>query len=168
MIRRVSGRGWVRSPFAARGVFNGTVFGSLLTDGIKVGSFCEVKHAFCQEDVNVFAGICGDNNPIHIDPVYAEGTMFKGTIVHGIFVSSLFSTLFGRSINGSVYVSQSMNFKRPVHVGVPVIAKMSIISIDEKKKGLLLTCSTQIFIAKEGTLAVDGKAEVLVPQEKKL
>jgi 3-hydroxybutyryl-CoA dehydratase len=152
-------------PFATRGIFNSTIVGSLLTNGIKVGSFCEVKHSFGQEDVNTFASICGDNNPIHIDPVYAEGTMFKGTIVHGIFVSSLFSTLFGRSINGAIYVSQSMNFKRPVHVGVPVIAKMSILSIDEKKKGLLLTCSTQIFIAKEGTLAVDGKAEVLVPHK---
>lgn len=151
-----------------RGVFNSIIVGTLLTNGIKVGSFCEVKHAFSQEDVNVFAAICGDNNPIHIDPVYAEGTMFKGAIVHGIFVSSLFSTLFGRSINGSIYVSQSMNFKSPVHVGAPVIAKMSIISIDEKKKGLLLTCSTQVFIAKDGTLAVDGKAEVLVPRETKV
>lgn len=167
MLRRVCASSLTR-PLSARGIFNSTLVGSLLTDGIKVGSFCEVKHTFSQDDVNLFATICGDNNPIHIDPLYAEGTMFKGTIVHGIFVSSLFSTLFGRSINGAIYVSQSMSFKRPVHVGVPVIAKMSIIAIDDKKKGLLLSCSTQIFIAKEGTLAVDGKAEVLAPHDRKL
>ena len=34
-----------------------------------------------------------------------------------MLVSSLFSTLFGRTVHGSVYVSQTFNFKRPVHVG---------------------------------------------------
>ena len=35
----------------------------------------------------------------------------------GMLVASLFSTLFGRTVHGSVYVSQTLNFKRPVHVG---------------------------------------------------
>ena len=152
-------------PFATRGIFNSTIVGSLLTNGIKVGSFCEVKHSFGQEDVNTFASICGDNNPIHIDPVYAEGTMFKGTIVHGIFVSSLFSTLFGRSITGSVYVSQTLQFKKPVHVGKEITAYMKILSIDERKIGSFLTCST-ICEIDGGVIAVEGEAKVLIPKTK--
>ena len=146
------------------GSFN--VTGTLLTQSpICVGLNAEVTHAFSQEHVNQFSGLCGDNNPLHCDPEFAQTTMFKGTIVHGIFVSSLFSTLFGRSITGSVYVSQNLSFKRPVHVGVPVTARMEIINIEDRRFGRLMTCSTTVTLP-DGTLAVAGEAKVLLPAAK--
>jgi 3-hydroxybutyryl-CoA dehydratase len=139
------------------------VTGSLLTEkGLSVGQYAEVVHTFSQQHVNTFAGLCGDSNPLHSDPDFAESTMFGGTIVHGIFVSSLFSTLFGRSIVGSIYVSQTLNFKRPVHVGVPVTARMEILKVEEHKKGKVMTCSTSVLLA-DGKAAVSGEAKVLVP-----
>lgn len=142
------------------------VTGTLLTESpICVGLNAQVTHAFSQEHVNQFSGLCGDNNPLHCDPEFAKTTMFKGTIVHGIFVSSLFSTLFGRSITGSVYVSQNLSFKRPVHVGVPVTARMEIINIEDRRLGRLMTCSTTVTLP-DGTLAVAGEAKVLLPAAK--
>lgn len=152
-----------------RSIFTSTITGSLEKTGPVVGAVAEVEHTFSQEDVNQFASLCGDNNPLHCDPTFAKGTMFNGTIVHGIFVSSLFSTLFGRSINGAIYVSQTLNFKRPVHVGVPVIAKMEIISVEDRKKGKLLTCATTCRIKSnnnvDAVLAVEGEAKVLLPSK---
>lgn len=146
------------------GSFN--VTGTLLTESpIRVGLNAEVVHTFSQEHVNQFAGLCGDNNPLHSDPEFAKTTMFGGTIVHGIFVSSLFSTLFGRSISGSVYVSQNLSFKRPVHVGAPVTARMEIVNIEDRRLGRLMTCSTTIHL-QDGTLAVAGEAKVLLPASK--
>ena len=130
----------------------------------KVGEFAETTHAFKQEDVNAFAGICGDSNPLHVDPEFAATTMFKAPIVHGILVSSLFSTLFGATVTGSIYVSQDLKFKRPVFVGTPVTAKMEVMTADEKRKGTLLTCSTQVLL-EDGAVAVQGEAQVLVPHE---
>ena len=144
---------------------NFIITGTLINDGVKVGSYAEVKHVFTQENVNIFANICGDNNPLHINPSFAKDTMFKGTIVHGIFVSSLFSTLFGRSIIGSVYVSQTLQFKKPVHVGKEITAYMKILSIDERKIGSFLTCST-ICEIDGGVIAVEGEAKVLIPKTK--
>lgn len=150
--------------FSESGSFN--VTGTLLTESpIRVGLNAEVTHAFSQEHVNQFSGLCGDNNPLHCDPEFAKTTMFKGTIVHGIFVSSLFSTLFGRSITGSVYVSQNLSFKRPVYVGVPVTARMEIINIEERRLGRLMTCNTTVTLP-DGTLAVAGEARVLLPVAK--
>lgn len=140
------------------------ITGTLSTNGPRRGSYAEIKHTFSQDAVNNFAAICGDNNPLHLDQAFAAKTMFKGTIVHGILVSSLFSTLFGRSITGAVYVSQSLNFKRPVHVGVEVVARMEIIKIEEKRSGQLLSCSTTCKLS-DGTLAVDGEAKVLLPNK---
>ena len=139
------------------------VEGTLLTDGPIVGSHASVVHTFSQEEVDFFANLSGDTNPLHNDPSYAKNTMFGGTIVHGILVSSLFSTLFGRSLTGSIYVSQSLNFKSPVHVGAEVIAKMEIKSAEKKRKGMLLTCSTTVRITSTQTLAIDGEARVMLP-----
>jgi len=129
-----------------------------------VGSIAQVSHVFTQEEVNTFAELMGDNNPIHIDPVFAATTMFGGTIVHGIFVSSLFSTLFGRSIPGAIYVNQTVNFKRPVHVGKEVVATIQVQSVAKHKRGNLVTCRTSCKLGSDGSLVVDGHATVLVQE----
>lgn len=139
------------------------VTGSLLeVQPLAVGLDASVTHVFTQEAVNTFAGLCGDSNPLHSDPEFAKTTMFKGTIVHGIFVSSLFSTLFGSSIAGAIYVSQDLSFKRPVHVGVPVTARMEVLSLTPNRKGQIMTCSTTVSL-QDGSVAVVGTAKVLVP-----
>lgn len=128
-----------------------------------IGMYSEITHVFSQEEVNKFSAICGDNNPIHTNPEFAKGTMFNGTIVHGILTSSLFSTLFGRSVHGSVYVSQTLKFKRPVHVGRFVVARIEVIAMEEKKKGILATCSTICKFENDNSVAVEGEAKVLLP-----
>ena len=140
------------------------IVGNLSFDEPKVGQSAKVDHAFSQSDVNVFAGLCGDINPLHIDPEFGKTTMFGGTIVHGIFVSSLFSTIFGRSLTGSIYVSQNLTFKRPVHVGKPVTAIIEVQSVDPRKKGDVITCSTIVKL-EDGSVAVDGVAKVLLPRK---
>lgn len=133
------------------------------------GNQISVRHSFSQEDVNKFALLCGDKNPLHTDPEYAKNnTIFGGTIVHGILVSSLFSNLFGSCITGSIYVNQNLSFKRPVHVGKKVEAVVEVIRKDYKKKGWLITCSTNVYLLNEETnnektLAIQGEASVLVP-----
>jgi acyl dehydratase len=127
-----------------------------------------VEHIFSQSAVNEFARLCGDNNPLHSDPSYASKTPFGGTIVHGILVSSLFSTLFGSTLNGSVYVNQTLSFKRPVHVGARVLARVEVQDVKERSSGAFLTCSSVAFLlnqAGERVLAVDGVATVLIPSE---
>ena len=146
------------------------ITGTLKSDGVQLGNFAELTHSFDQSTVTAFAGICGDNNPLHIDPNFASTTIFKAPIVHGILVSSLFSTLFGRAINGSVYVSQSLSFKKPVHVGSTVVARMKILAMEERRSGTLLTCSTTCHLISGGgannglVLAVEGEAKVLLPK----
>ena len=142
--------------------FSGEVGGSLRDKGPQIGAFMECKHAFVQEDVNIFAQICGDDNPLHTDVAVAKESMFGGTIVHGILVSSLFSTLFGRSLHGAVYVNQTLSFRRPVHVGTNVKATIKILNKTKSRSGHLLTCSTVVEL-ESGKIAVEGEAQCLLP-----
>lgn len=81
-----------------------------------MGASAEFEHSFSQQDVNHFAKLSGDNNPIHLDAEFASTTRFKSPIVHGALLGGLISTLFGRVMDGSIYVKQTLNFKNPVHV----------------------------------------------------
>ena len=129
---------------------------------IGVGSNIELSHTFSQSAVNDFAVLCGDNNPLHTDNEFAKTTMFGKTIVHGILVSSLFSTIFGRFLPGSIYVNQALKFRRPVFVGSPVYSKIEVQAVDIRRKGKLLTCRTCCYNdARE--IVIEGEAQVLLP-----
>ena len=151
------------SPYSTN--FSGKLEGTLSSQGPIEGAYASCEHIFTQEAVNCFAALCGDNNPLHVNPEYASKTLFNGTIVHGILVSSLFSTLLGRSLHGAIYVNQNLKFRAPVHVGSLVRAKITVLKNETKKKGYLLTCNTEVQVsANESVIrAVDGEAVCLLP-----
>jgi len=121
----------------------------------------EIKHAFHKKDVQTFADLSGDNNPLHLDADYAKNTTFGSPIVHGILCSSLFPTIFGSQLPGSVYVAQSMRFHLPVYVGETITAKIEVKEVKTRMR--LLVCSTHI-VKSDGSIAISGDAKVLLPK----
>ena len=71
-------------------------------------------------DVVLFAGISGDVNPVHLNQEFADRTMFRGRIAHGMLTASFISTVIGTKLPGPgcIYVSQNLKFKAPVRVNV--------------------------------------------------
>lgn len=90
------------------------------------GQWAEYRRTFGAEEVQTFAGLSGDRNPVHLDPQFAVNTQFKKTIVHGMLYGGMFGTIFGQ-IDGSIYVSQSFKFRKPVYVGAEVTARLDIV-----------------------------------------
>ena len=78
-----------------------------------------VRRTFSLEDQRLFGALSGDTNPLHLHDDFARGTMFKGRIAHGMLSASFISTVVGTKLPGpgAVYVSQTLNFRAPVHVG---------------------------------------------------
>lgn len=128
----------------------------------EVGQKATMSHTFTQKDVHNFSNLTGDSNPIHNNPEFAKNTMFGNTIVHGIYASSLFGSIFGKGRFGSVYVSQTLNFKKPIYVGKPVTAVVEVQLKEPKRKGFLLTLISQITL-EDGSIAVDGISKILIP-----
>ncbi len=127
---------------------------------LKQGDTYTHEFSYSQEDVIKFAEVSGDHNPIHLDASYAANTMFKKPIIHGALSSSVFSKVLGMDFpgEGTVYLSQESNFKRPMFVGTTYIAEFEVLSVSEKKQAEI---STTIKDKETGKVTVDGKAMVM-------
>lgn len=93
-----------------------------------------------EEKVNNFASITGDMNPIHIDEEYAKKSIFKKRISHGMLVASYISNVLANDLPGpgTIYLSQTLSFKKPVFIGDTVTVKVEITKIREDKNIMFL------------------------------
>ncbi|MBR9869225.1 MaoC family dehydratase [uncultured Amphritea sp.] len=105
-------------------------------EDLEVGMSASYAKTISEADVYMFAGISGDNNPIHINSEYAATTQFKNRIVHGMFSAALISTVAGTRLPGpgAIYIDQSIKFKAPVYIGDTAKATGTIEEIDEKRR----------------------------------
>ncbi len=128
---------------------------------IELGQSAELNRTITEEDIRIFAELSGDHNPIHIDEEFAKNTIFKGRIAHGILSTAFISTLLASDLPGpgSIYLSQSVVFKRPVRINDTLTAKVEVIEkIDDKQQiKLKTTCVNQ-----DGKLIIDGEALVML------
>lgn len=127
----------------------------------QLGESHEIDFSFTQEEVNEFCKISGDFNPLHWDEMYASTTTFKHPIIHGALIASVFSRVMGMEFpgQGSVYLKQITEFKRPLYVGVTYTAKFHIVSINVEKH--IAEIKTQVIEPERGKLMVDGMATAM-------
>ena len=92
------------------------------------------------ELVKQFSKITGDKNPIHIDDNYANSTIFKKRIAHGMLVASYFSKIISTTYpgEGSIYVSQSLQFVKPCYINDLLTYQITLLK-NEKSKYFLKT-----------------------------
>jgi acyl dehydratase len=119
--------------------------------------------SFCltQSDVDAFATVTGDKNPIHLDEAYAANTPFKKPIIHGMFGAAIFSRVFGTTFpgEGTIYMKQTIAFQKPMFVGVDYDAVFEVKEIIEGKHRALI--STNIIEKESGQIVTTGEAFVM-------
>ena len=116
---------------------------------------------FSQEEVNQFAQVTGDKNPVHTDAAYAAKTMFKRPIMHGMLSASLFSKVFGTLFpgEGTIYLKQSLNFLKPMYVDVVYEAVFTVKEVIKDKNRAII--ETQIKDKTTGNICTTGEATVM-------
>lgn len=122
-------------------------------EDIKVGDTFSFERQIDASVIADFAELSGDQNPIHVDPGYAKAAGFDGQVAHGMLLGSLFSTLIGMLCPGehSLYLSQTLNFHRPVFAGTKV-----------KVEGRVLSKSDATQVVELGTTIQNEKGEIVV------
>ncbi|HEY8939221.1 MAG TPA: MaoC family dehydratase [Cellvibrio sp.] len=132
---------------------------------ISVGQSATYSKTLTPTDVILFAACSGDVNPVHLDKDYAATTPFGEPIGHGMWTGSLVSAAIAMRLPGpgSVYRSQSLNFKHPVKPGDTVTVTLRVSEIKEKIKLVTLECEAH---NQDGKLIAKGVAEVIAPAQK--
>lgn len=128
-------------------------------EDLSVGQSASYAKTVTEADVILFAGITGDDNPVHINQEFAETTMFKGRIVHGIFCGGLISTVAGTRLPGpgAIYIEQSLKFKAPVRIGDTVHAKVTVKEVIAEKSRVVLDTVCTV----GDKVVIDGEAMVM-------
>jgi len=131
---------------------------------IQIGDVATYTKTITMDMVKAFAEISGDTNPVHIDPEYAKGTIFKENIAHGILVTGLISKILGCDLPGygAIYVSQQVSFLRPVKIGDEITAKVEVIAKEDKRQYVTFktTCENQL-----GKIVIKGEAVGIPPKK---
>lgn len=132
----------------------------LYLEDLTVGQSASLAKTITEADILGFADVSGDTNPVHINQEYAEGTMFKGRIAHGMLGASLISAVIGTKMPGpgSIYISQSLAFKAPVRIADTVTATVTIAEIMPERKRIRLACECTV----KGSVVLDGEAIIMV------
>lgn len=128
---------------------------------MKIGEFYSESFSFSQEDVNLFAKLTGDSNPIHLDEKYSAETIFKKPIIHGYLASSIFSKILGMNFpgEGTIYLKQELKFKKPMFVDSHYEATVVVKNIYPEKFGILF--ETTICEKDSQNTTVQGEALVM-------
>lgn len=130
-------------------------------DDFYIGQTASLKKKFQTKDVEAFAQLSMDYNPIHLDPIYAEKGMFEKRIIHGFLVGSLISAVFGTQLpgQGAVYLHQEMDFRKPVFHGEEITATVVLTKIRKEKSILYFDTKCE---NERGEIVIEGKAVLKV------
>lgn len=138
-----------------------TPFKTYYFEDLAVGMRETLMKAVMDDDVIAFADLSGDRNPIHLSDHFASKTRFGERIVHGLYTASLISTVIGMYLPGpgSVYLSQTLNFRAPVKIGDVINVVVEVAELVEKGRRARLHCECLV----DGKVVLDGEALVMVP-----
>ncbi len=134
-------------------------------DEVNIGDSASMTRTLTKRDIQLFAVVTGDMNPAHLDEAYAKTDIFHQIVGHGMWTGSMFSVLLGMQLPGpgAVYLKQTLNFLKPVHLGDTITASVKAIKKDDTHKHITFQtlCANQ-----KGEHVVEGEAIALAPSEK--
>jgi 3-hydroxybutyryl-CoA dehydratase len=137
--------------------------GTIFIEDLEIGLSRSLSKVIGDAEIEMFATLSEDRNPVHLDDEYAKATMFKGRIAHGMLSAALFSAIIGERLpgHGTIYLGQNLRFTAPVKPGDLVTATVTVTDINVTKKRVKLDC-----VARVGdTIVIKGDALVLAPSK---
>ncbi len=128
-------------------------------DEIKIGDEAEISKVVTEEDIQKFSEVSLDTNPLHLDEEFAGKTIFKKRIAHGIIGASLISAVLGTKLPGvnTIYMSQTLNFLAPVHIGDEITARVKVVKKRDDKHMIFFET---VVVNQDGKKVITGEALV--------
>ena len=132
-------------------------------EDLDIGMFHETVHTITEDDIQTFAKVSGDFNPLHMDEEFAKTTIFGQRIAHGALTASYISGILGNNLPGpgAIFTHLSMRFRRPVFIGSQVTVRAEVTEKQDKgnRVTLKVTCSV------DDKPVITGEAGVVAPSK---
>ena len=133
-------------------------------DGVamQVGQRATLKRSFTQEDFDRFAALSGDDNPIHVDPVFCARTRFGSTVAHGMLLYGTICRAIGTQLPGpgSLQIEQRMVFHHPTYAGTDISVQLEVVAADAHAQTAEIRT---LVLLPDARPACDGRTLVRVP-----
>jgi 3-hydroxybutyryl-CoA dehydratase len=123
--------------------------------GVDVGFKLTYERVITAEDIDLFAKVSGDFNPVHMNDDYAKKTFFKGRIAHGALSQAFLSATMAKLPGLVIFMSQMLRFVSPVRIGDTVTAIAEVTSV-RKDKGIVNM--KNLCVNQKGETVVEGEA----------
>ncbi len=133
-------------------------------DELNEGDSATFSRTLTEDELILFAAVSGDVNPVHLDSGFAAESMFKERIAHGMWSGSLISAALATVMPGpgTIYMDQSLSFKRPVKLNDTLTVKLTVLK-KESKNRVVLDCDVR---NQKDEKVVSGEAKVIAPTKK--
>lgn len=138
-----------------------TEFTGYKYEELEVGMSHETHHTIGEDDIQKFAEVSGDFNPLHMDEEFASKTPFGQRIAHGALTASYISGILGNNLPGpgAIFVGLSMRFRRPVHIGDSVTVRATV--AEKQDRGFRVKLDVECIVNEKRVIT--GEAEVVAP-----
>ena len=104
-----------------------------------LGQVIVSKRTFTQENFNLFAELSHDNNPIHVDPVFAATTRFGGTVAHGMMLYGMICGVLSETFPSALQIEQDLVFPKPTYAGDEMTFRLEVTEVDAAARQARLT-----------------------------
>ncbi|QEL27188.1 bifunctional enoyl-CoA hydratase/phosphate acetyltransferase (plasmid) [Bosea sp. F3-2] len=141
------------------------LFTNRIFDEIAIGESASLVRIVRPDDIELFAAVSGDANPVHLDATFAASDPFGHVVAHGMWTAALVSAVLGMKLPGpgTIYLGQDLRFLKPVAPGDTVTATVTARSKDARKRTVVLdtVCTNQ-----NGETVLSGTATVTAPKQR--
>jgi len=130
-------------------------------EDLAVGQTASLGKTITEADILMYAAVSTDTNPLHLNAEAAKASIFGERIAHGMLSAGLISAVLGTTLPGpgTIYLGQTLRFRRPVKIGDTVTATVEVTALDPaRKQATLKTVCTA-----NGRVVIDGEAQVQPP-----
>ncbi len=123
----------------------------------KVGDWAERRRDVRTADLELFAEISGDRNPLHFDADAAAKSVFGETVVHGGITTAILNAVVAQDLPGpgTVFLEVRWRFEKPVRPGDEITGRVEVVSCRDDKP----ICELKTTVTRnDGTVVLSGTA----------
>ena len=129
-------------------------------DGLCRGDIFSVPRTFTERDMQVFADVTRDYNPVHLDDRFARAKNFDSRICHGLLAAGIITEIGGQI--GWLATGMNFDFKKPVYFNDTITCHFTITELDERGRAR----AEAVYRNQDGVTVIEAFITGILPNEK--